>query len=316
MRTFPFASRKFLRSTLSILTLTLTGGILVGCDDLLKDSTFRLWCGDSLCEWKTEAGTIRKAPTWHQDDVGVEFVDTPTEISQESTSAATCIQFTTVADVDASAQFTIGVDFNRDGTIDVTQPIAATGFREAKTVVTPPATFDGLRIVLRKNGSGRAVLAQIRAQAVDPANCSAPAVALVGQSLGTACAGNAECASGVCCDGACSDCCGGPTDPGNTGRPSVACDDGAACERRSPYAAAASIVTIPWQCAPGQGQAEPSDACVSDDDCRSGVCEGAVIRGRGPDGQPCIADVVPVDAPGLVDGKGCVFTSMSGGLCK
>jgi hypothetical protein len=48
------------------LALLCAGVFVVGCDDVVKDATFRMWCGENLCEWTTEAGSIRRAPTWHK----------------------------------------------------------------------------------------------------------------------------------------------------------------------------------------------------------------------------------------------------------
>src|SRR5687768_13249661 len=103
---------------LALALAVVSGGLLVaGCDDVLEDPTFRMWCGESLCSWKLESGSVRRAPTWHKKDHGVELVDTPTAISQETTKTPKCLEFTTIADVEPGAQVTIGVDFNRDGTI-------------------------------------------------------------------------------------------------------------------------------------------------------------------------------------------------------
>ena len=76
-----------------------------GCNgDVLSDSTFRLWCGDTLCDWQLDAGHVKQAATWHPDDYGVELVDTPTQISQKTTEGSSCMEFSAIADVEASAQ--------------------------------------------------------------------------------------------------------------------------------------------------------------------------------------------------------------------
>src|SRR5690606_31309933 len=205
--------------------------------DVVKDATFRTWCGESLCEWTTEAGSIRKAPTWHRKDFGVELVDTPTVISQVTDKTPRCLEFTTVADVDPSAQVTIGLDFDDDGIIDHEHPVAATGWREARTLVTAPAAYASVRVVISKKGAGRAVLAQMRVQGRD--TCTAPPLELRDLPLGARCATagrGAECASGVCCEGMCAECCvpqGERIDPDGTvlrDEP-VSCEGGAECQR-------------------------------------------------------------------------------------
>src|SRR5688572_27790724 len=109
------------RIFLFALLLSMLGVLIAGCDDVVDDPTFRMWCGESLCSWKLEAGSIRRAPTWHKKDHGVEFEATPTIISQDTTKSPKCLEFTTIADVEPGAQMTIGVDFNRDGTIEEEQ---------------------------------------------------------------------------------------------------------------------------------------------------------------------------------------------------
>ena len=34
-------------------------------ESIVKDPNFDLWCGETLCNWQVEQGTITRAPTWH-----------------------------------------------------------------------------------------------------------------------------------------------------------------------------------------------------------------------------------------------------------
>ncbi len=291
-----------------LLVSTVLGALAVlaaGCDDVIEDPTFRMWCGESLCAWKLENGSIQRAPTWHKKDHGVEFVETPTTISQETTKNPKCLEFTTIADVEPGAQMTIGLDFNRDGTIDAEQPIAATGFREAKTIVTAPAIYDGIRFVLSKKGSGRAVLAQMRVQS--RTECTAPPSPLKDLPLGSGCTANGECQSGICCEKLCAECCA----------PERTCDDGGACERRDAPAIRASFrPAVPHQCNPGRGEKLADDACLANDDCASGVCEGAwtpsVRTDLTGDGGTVACPASFPDA----GGNDCVFGALRAGRCK
>lgn len=296
-----------------IMLFGFIGALLVaGCDDVVKDATFREWCGDTLCAWKLEAGSIRKAATWHKNDHGVELVETPTAISQTTDKAPKCLTFTTIADVEPSAQVTIGLDFNRDGTIDVEQPIAATGFREAKTQVTAPTYYEGVRFVITKKGVGRAVLAQIRVQSGE--KCTAPPVVLRDLPIGSPCSeaeGATVCRSGICCSNLCADCCVGRPGGGN-----AKCEnDAATCESvNAPNIRGFFQPALPAQCAPGEGLAPADAECLDDADCASGVCDGAELRSfrAGGDGgvEECAHDFPDAG------GQGCAFYFARGGRCR
>ncbi len=294
---------------------------LAACGELTKDSTFRLWCGESLCAWGLEAGSVRRAPTWHAKDYGVELVEAPTTISQSTPASAACLAFTMIADVDPGAQVSVGLDFNRDGSVDYEQPIASTGFREARTVVTAPERYDGVRFVISKKGEGRAVLAQMRVES--SGDCAAPPIEPTGLRLGSGCEGDGQCLSGVCCEHLCADCCGAydspeaVVEPGPPARVTRPCAGGGACERRGDDArlgvgAAAGEYVLepvtPLQCDPGR-RARPAGAeCLSGDDCASGACDGAVARPVGG-GEPA-CETNPFDADGP-----CELASVLGGRC-
>jgi hypothetical protein len=320
------SSLRFLVLVVAALTCTL----IAACDDeLIDDATFRLWCLDSLCSWRLDAGRVQPAPTWHKDDYGVELVDTPTVISQDLKKSAPCLRFTSVADVEESARVTMGIDFTGDGVVDYEQPIAATGFREVTTEVRAPRTNTVPRIFISKKGSGRAILAQIRLRAGD--KCSAPPVVLQNRGLGDACTLGAagECASGVCCEGVCAECCLAPGDPnaptlypgvapdGNAVvSPSAPCAGSEICERRPVEQFAVIVTVVPLQCNPGQHLRGPNAVCLADDDCASGVCEGGASIALQPldpnrDGGACASADFP-DA----GAEGCVFTHVREGRCR
>jgi hypothetical protein len=315
-------------SAFLVVGAALAAGMLVaGCDDeLIDDATFRLWCGDALCAWRLDAGHVRQAPTWHKNDHGVELVDTPTVISQDLKKTARCLIFTTIADVAASAQVTVGIDFTGDGLVDYEQPIAKTGFREVTTEVTAPRTNELPRIFISKKGVGHAVLAQIRLRGGD--DCSAPALRLHDRTLGDACTvgppgAPSECASSVCCEGVCAECCVKPRgidlgeDGGIITPPEVECAGAATCEHRDVQQSSFLFSALPLQCDPGRRLRPAGVVCLADDDCASGDCNGAGshaidVSTFGPDGSaPCPAADFP-DA----GGENCAFTRVHEGHCR
>lgn len=306
--------KKLLR-TLFVFAFVVSAAVLfAGCDDLLSDPTFKTWCGDRLCSWKLDSGSIRRAPTWHKNDLGVELIDPAggtTQISQDTDRQPRCLEITMVADVDPASQVSLGLDFNKDDSVDFTQSIVAVGFREVKTVLTAPRTYTGIRFTITKRGNGRAVLAQIRVREVD--NCTAPPVLLRDLPLGSPCAAesSSECRSQVCNLSRCAEC-----------RDDSTCGQGEKCVARSaPYLATAFGSALPTQCNPGGGTHTPGEECIADDDCTSGVCDGELVGALGLDGgqlTKCPIDF-PADAggdAGVDSGPSCLLVSVRGGRCR
>lgn len=310
---------------------------VAGCDeDLIDDATFRLWCGETLCAWTLEQGHVRRAPTWHKNDFGVELVDTPTTISQElKNNNAKCLTFTTIADVDPNAQVSVGLDFNGDGKIDYDQPIAAVGFREVKTQVTSPRSSGKLpRIFITKRGTGRAVLAQIRLQG--SSSCNAPPFRMKDRPLGEPCdqaadsTQQSECKSGVCCEGICAECCVAPraldfvADGGGTAvakPPEMKCPDNQVCERRDVPHLVFLTESVPLQCNPGRRDRLGGTTCLADDDCQSGECVGATSTAFDKEKAfNSLADAearrCPSDFPDAGPRENCEFINVTEGQCR
>ncbi len=265
------ARKQILQGTL--LVLSAIACLAPGCEgDVLKDPTFRLWCGESLCDWKIDTGTVQRVPTWHPTDYGVSFVATPSQISQESAQGSDCMEFSAVANVDASAQVKIQVDLNLDGTIDFEAPIAETNWRPAKILIHGPKNVgEQLRFVVRKEGVGNAVLAELRLRRVD--TCTGPRVTIKDLPVGARCGDGAECTSGDCCLGTCSQCCPGESAGGCSGQ--VECAVPAQLPPGlSPYV----LPRFPWLCGPGTHIGLGAAACVAASDCVSNACDGAIYH--------------------------------------
>lgn len=261
-----------------------------GCDgDVLNDPTFHLWSDDgkTLRDWTLDVGTVHRAPTWHPNDYGIELVDTPTQISQASDQISECMEFSAIGDVEASAQAKLQVDFNGDGTPDFDSPIAETHWRMTKTLIFTPEGYTAApalsfvrprtRFLLRKDGPGRAVLAEIRVRKTT--GCSGPRLELKGVAIGSNCASASQCASGTCCNAVCSACCAGPG-------ASNACRDGVACTA----AKIDSIAHGPMLCGAGESKGARGDACVNSNDCASQTCTGTVFHRVCFDGGVCAVD--------------------------
>jgi hypothetical protein len=176
-----------------------------GCSDMGSegsslDPSFDNWCDRNLCDWTTRQGQIAKVSTWHESDLGVSFVETPTEISQLlklNAEHAPCLLFDTIADVVPEADVSILIDFNDDG-VDEEQQVSVLRWKSVPFPVRAPVAYESVRVSVIKRGEGRAVLALMRV--VSQSNCTSSPLPLAPDSK---CSQDAVCSSGRCLEGRC-----------------------------------------------------------------------------------------------------------------
>jgi hypothetical protein len=171
------------------------------CDQpLVKDSGFDLWCGDTLCDWQVDAGSVAKVPTWNEHDYGVGLVGSDARISQllpYTDQDVSCVHVQLLADVADTVNVTLTLDFDDDGTPEHTEVIPAGAWTPLSYRVTAPTYFHGVRIAIQKQGDGEAALAQIAAASSD--GCTAPPpTGDLGRPAGATCEVAAQCADGRC----------------------------------------------------------------------------------------------------------------------
>ena len=116
----------------------------------------------SLCDWTVE-GQISSVPTWHEEDHGTELLDQNTSIAQliAPFDGGPCVRFKLIADVAASANVIITLDFEADGNVEYTDVIPAAHWTLLTYQHPVPAMASSLRIRIEKQSLGRAVLARL-----------------------------------------------------------------------------------------------------------------------------------------------------------
>jgi hypothetical protein len=140
-----------------------------GCPgQLIDDRGFDLWCGDQLCSWQLDRGEIARVPTWHRGDDGVALLGPDTRISQRGSPyvLATCIRFTTIAQVDEAAQVTLDLDLDLDGVVDHSERIPTSDWARI-TFLLPVEPSRGIDFQLTRSGGGEVVLASTGAELAD-----------------------------------------------------------------------------------------------------------------------------------------------------
>lgn len=138
---------------------------------------------------------------------GLYLPDTNECIWQVSSGTGGCLQFDVTADVEPGAQVQIEVDYGADGTVDHTQPMAASDWEPVSFLTSVPTWPGRMRFRIHKRGEGRAVIAhfgvRVASGCVDP-------VTVENRPLGVACDTAAQCGSAVCAPiagwQACSEC--------------------------------------------------------------------------------------------------------------
>ena len=109
-----------------LVSLMMCLASLAACEtDLIDDPGFQLWCGEELCAWELEEGEIRKVPTWHTHDYGVDLVGAPVLLSQGAQSSASCVRIEVTSRVEEDAMVTVEVDADGDGDVDRTVPVGS-----------------------------------------------------------------------------------------------------------------------------------------------------------------------------------------------
>ncbi|NMB76072.1 MAG: hypothetical protein GYA21_13205 [Myxococcales bacterium] len=253
---------------LAVATALMACGLVAGgwgsCEPSLnQDPSFDLWCGESLCAWRTDAGAVRRVPTWHERDYGVELVGDPAGISQLIGERVRCFRFETLAEVEGDASVVLGMDFEDDGTEEYFAPVPGNDWAAVMYTVRTPTWYTKVRFSLRKTGPGRARLAHLRIS--DPGDCSGAPLPLEGRPLGATCERDGQCASGVC---------------GPSGFPYRNADDQyltcGEC-RQDADCSGDTCGLVPDEfglhaaCVP-EGSRHLGERCLQDRECASGVC--------------------------------------------
>lgn len=338
-----------------ILLLAATQLGATDCGAIIEDPGFDHWCGERLCFWETERGEIRRVPTWHRGDDGVEFVGDDVAISQMTPVNSwdtDCIGFEFVADVEASAEVFLEADVFGDGTVEWRERVPTSRWDQVSFRIGLEGSYEGIKFRLTKAGAGRAVLAQIAAQVEDDCPSS---VDLLARPLGAACLQDADCASEVCNGWVCSTCdledvcaagqvCGREADapghladwwtcvaPGSRGLgekcfddaecATGACDDAGICAECSGLVACAGGATCTTDGSIGAAvcadEPRPAGAaCMLDDQCASGACDGAAWGRCDTDADDVCYEDDDCPARSDLTPGACTFVAVARGTCQ
>ncbi|HSD87124.1 MAG TPA: hypothetical protein VLB44_06400, partial [Kofleriaceae bacterium] len=252
-----------------------------------------------LCAWKLERGEIKRVPTWHEADAGVELVGDDVAIEQLTPvnyTDGTCIRFDLVANVADNAEVYLDVDVEGDGTLEMHERLPTSHWKPLSYNISIAAPYDGIRFQITKRGAGEAVLANIGANTADAAKCAGLSQLDPGpRRPGAMCDANEECASALCIPSPTlspggsflGTTCGG-CDPS-----SPTCNTGETCGLGDAFS---PVFAVPAQCVPSATK-ELGEKCLSSAECisggcwrfgASGVCSTCFADGQCPTDQRCL----------------------------
>ena len=225
--------------------------------DLIRNPNAERWCGDKPCDWQVE-GEVERVGTWHPNDYAVSLISDDATLIQENGTVdhgdTDCFNFVMVAKIDARAKVFLELDFLADGSVEFSQRLPASDWQRRTFRVTTPDWYRKVRFIVRKEGPGLAILAELSAQTAR-GQCTAPPVELLDRPQGAACESDDVCAEGMgCTGGRCGAC-----------DRDEQCDSGQVCAVRDVDNARFKVCAEP-------GSAPLGAACDRDEPCESGVC--------------------------------------------
>lgn len=294
-------------------------GTLSCSEGLIRNPNIERWCGDTPCDWQVE-GEVERVGTWHPNDYAVSLESDDAALIQENAKVdyrdTDCFEFEMVAKIDRGVKVFLELDFLADGSVEFSQRLPESKWQRRSFRVTAPDWYKKVRFIIRKEGPGQALLAEITARTADH-QCTAPPIELaerpegalcadsdqcaaalacisgrcgacgddrscadnevcglkdVGDEryhvcierastpFGAACDVDAQCATGACNSGACSEC-----------KSDTECEEGRACRPAGDWASTSRF--WPRVCGGGQRSRETGESCLGDVDCRSGECQ-------------------------------------------
>ena len=233
---------------------------LAGCSgqDLIRDPSVERWCGDLPCEWKT-SGTVQRVGTWHKFDYAIELVSDDASVWQDngtvSSSSARCFEFAMVAKVTPGTRVFLELDFQSDGSVELSQRLPVSDWERLTFLLTTPDWYRGVRFSLRKDGPGQAILGELSAVTA-PGRCTAPPVELLNRPEGARCSQDRECAQEHCENSMC-----------------VGCGDDADCMNEDEICGLILVDDEERHGCMRAGADSFGVACDRGDQCQSGHCE-------------------------------------------
>lgn len=261
------------RILLACFALLVLGGA-DSCDPPLnQDPGFDFWCGNRLCAWNLEYGSVQRVPTWHRSDFGVSLIGPKVSLWQDIDASATsvqCLEITLQADTDEGVELALTFDFFKDGSVEYSHPLVSDDYRTVTYKLKAPSYFDDLRLRIVKTGAGRAVLTRVRLGS--SSSCSGAPLDTGARPLGIVCEKDAQCDS-LRCSPALQWHGGGPQGA-NYSSTCAACDIDADCaggelcgQRRREHAKGN------WYrgCVAQQSKGL-AERCAVDGECASGTC--------------------------------------------
>jgi len=242
------------------------------CGQVLRDPGFDLWCGENLCAWKLERGDVKRVPTWHEGDAGVDMVGDDVAIEQltpVNSNDDTCIKFDLVANVDENAEVYLNVDVQGDGKLELHERIPTSHWKPLSYNINIAPPYDGIRFELTKKGAGNAVLANIGANTAHDQCTGLSQLDPGPRRNGAQCTESTQCASGACLvsltdvpssiyDGACVGC--------DWKNPN--CATGEVCGFGDTFS---PLFAMPTECVAAASK-ELGDYCITSEECASGGC--------------------------------------------
>jgi hypothetical protein len=168
-------------------------------ESIIKDPGFELWCGETLCNWRIEEGSITRAPTWHERDHGVDLVGPAVHLSQRADfgdDRPSCLSYDLLSDVGDKAQVVLEMDFDEDGAVELTQVLPLGPWTRLSYKTPAPSWYRSIKFSIRKRGEGPARLARIRVGA--DIDCQGPAPSTSNRPTGAPCETPAQCTSATC----------------------------------------------------------------------------------------------------------------------
>jgi hypothetical protein len=228
-----------------------------GAGDLIRNPDVERWCGDNPCDWQVE-GEIARVSTWHPNDYAVSLVSDDAALIQENGTVdyrdSDCFSFTMVAKIASDVKVFLELDFLADGSVEFSQRLPVSDWERRTFKVTAPDWYRKVRFIIRKEGPGRAILAEIAAENANR-QCTAPPVELTERPEGALCSAQDQCADGTeCASGRC----GGCVDD-------ASCEEGRIC-------ATSDVDDLRFKSCVEQAAAPLGAACDRDLQCSTGVC--------------------------------------------